>query len=279
MKIRILAAAIGIAIMIPILLLSDTILLPILTALFAVVGSYEISAAVGAKGKIYFLIPSFLYAAAVPFLTADFVYRGAVNYLAAVAAITFLYVIVMLAVTVFANGKEVFSSASQIILGTVYVTVGFAALSLLRNFENGGYLYVMPLIGAWITDAGAYFVGFFLGKHKLSPAISPKKTIEGSIGGLLFGTASFVIYGLILQLAYGVAPNYVMLAVAGLIVSVISQIGDLAASLIKREHGVKDFGNLMPGHGGILDRFDSVIAVAPLIVMSCLLPQNFSFFF
>ena len=279
MKTRILAAAVGILIMIPIILLSDTILLPILMSLFAVVGCYEIVSAVGAKRKVYFLIPSFLYAAAIPFLTADFIYRGAIFYFATVAALTFLYIILMFAVMVLTNGKEVFSHAAEIILGTVYVTVGFAAIALLRNFDEAGYLYLLPIIGAWITDAGAYFVGFFLGKHKLAPVISPKKTVEGSIGGIVFGSASFAVYGLILQLAFGAVPNYVMLAVAGLIVSVISQIGDLSASLIKREHGVKDFGNLMPGHGGVLDRFDSVIAVAPLLVMTCLLPTNFSFFF
>ena len=279
MKTRLLAAAILLPIMIPVMLFSDTILLPILMSLFAIVGCYEMILAVGAKRKIYFLLPSLLYAAVIPFLTADFLYRDAVYYFAIVAAVTFLYIILMFSVLVLMNGKEVFSHAAQIILGTVYVTVGFAAIALLRKFDEAGYLYLLPIIGPWITDAGAYFVGFFLGKHKLAPAISPKKTIEGSIGGIVFGTASFLVYGLILQLAFGAVPNYVMLAVAGLIASVISQIGDLSASLIKREHDVKDFGNLIPGHGGVIDRFDSVIIVAPLLVMTCLLPTNFSFFF
>ena len=134
----------------------------------------------------------------------------------------------------------------------------------------------MPFIGAWVSDTFAYFTGRLLGRHKLAPAISPKKTVEGSIGGIVFAVAVFAAYGLILA-SRGFSPNYLALCLAGLFVSILSQIGDLALSLIKREYGVKDYGKLFPGHGGVLDRFDSVIATAPIILILSLF-EGFALF-
>ncbi len=279
MKTRIITAVVALLLMVPVLIFSDTLLLPIAVALFTALAAWEVTSTVGARKKWYYLIPSVLYAVIIPMLTADFWYRGISFFLVLLVCVTFLYMVAVFAATVFANGREVFSTAAQLIVGTVYATVGLSSIALLRSFPNGAFLYLLPLIGAWLTDIGAYFVGVFLGKHKLCPAISPKKTIEGSIGGLVFGALSFAIYGLVLQLAFEMSPNYWMLVCTGLAVSLVSQIGDLRAWLLKREHEVKDFGNLFPGHGGVMDRFDSVIIVAPLLVILSLLPQNFSFFF
>ncbi len=279
MKIRIITAIVATVLMIPVLIFSDTVLLPIAVSFFTTIAAFEISSTVGARKKWYYVVPSMLYAAVIPLLTCEFVYRGVLSYFLWLVCFSFLYMLLVFAATVFANGKEVFSTAAELIIGTVYATTGLASIALLRVFPSGGYLYLLPLIGAWMTDIGAYFVGVFLGKHKLCPAISPKKTIEGSVGGLVFGAISYAVYGLILQLAFDVTPNYWMLIGTGFVVSLASQIGDLTASLLKREHNVKDYGNLFPGHGGVMDRFDSVIIVAPLLVVICLLPQNFSFFF
>ena len=120
-------------------------------------------------------------------------------------------------------------------------------------------------IGAFATDTFAYFTGVFFGKYKLCPEISPKKTIEGSVGGTVGCIALLMTYGLLLEKTFMVDVSYTKLAVLGVIVSPVSQIGDLTASIIKRKFGIKDYGNLFPGHGGILDRLDSVIAVAPLV--------------
>ena len=116
---------------------------------------------------------------------------------------------------------------------------------------------------------GAYFSGVTLGKHKLCPAISPKKTIEGSIGGIIFCIIGCVAYRLILASFHDNLPPVWIFAVLGFVVSIVSQIGDLMFSLIKRRYGLKDYGILFPGHGGVLDRFDSVIATAPLILIVC----------
>ena len=125
----------------------------------------------------------------------------------------------------------------------------------------------MVFLGAWICDTFAYFTGVLIGKHKLIPEISPKKTIEGSIGGIIFTIIGFIVYGLIMNSFFEAQLSYVYLAILGLALSVVSQVGDLIASAIKRQYSIKDFGNIFPGHGGVLDRFDSVMLSAPVLLM------------
>ena len=116
-----------------------------------------------------------------------------------------------------------------------------------------------------MTDTFAYFSGYFFGKHKLCPEISPKKTVEGSIGGSLWSVGIVLVYGLLVDKQFGVEINYIKLGVLGVLIAIVSQIGDLTASVIKRKYGVKDYGTIFPGHGGVLDRLDSIIATAPLV--------------
>ena len=118
-----------------------------------------------------------------------------------------------------------------------------------------------------MTDIFAYFCGLAFGKHKLIPDVSPKKTVEGSIGGIIFCAIGYIVYGIIVSRVFDVEMNIFALGIFGLIISVVAQIGDLSASLIKREFGVKDYGSLFPGHGGVLDRFDSVIAVSCVLMI------------
>jgi phosphatidate cytidylyltransferase len=122
-----------------------------------------------------------------------------------------------------------------------------------------------------MTDIFAYFTGRFLGKHKLIPAVSPKKTVEGAIGGIVFCVGSVALYGFILERFFisGRNANYVVLAISAVFMSVVSQVGDLIMSVIKRHYGIKDYGKLLPGHGGILDRFDSVMAVSIMLAFIC----------
>ena len=157
----------------------------------------------------------------------------------------------------------------KFLLAMLYVGLSFAALSMVR--ELGIVVLIYLLILAMATDMFAYFIGIKYGKRRLAPKISPKKSIEGAIGGSFFG----VLLGTIFALNYNVFPyqsTLVVLMVAlftGLFVSMIAQIGDLVASSFKREHDIKDFSQLLPGHGGILDRFDSssFAAIALMIVM------------
>ena len=136
----------------------------------------------------------------------------------------------------------------------------------------GNFYVWLVFAGAFLTDTCAYFVGCLLGRHKLCPTISPKKTIEGAIGGLFGGGLAFVVYGVIANSLFGqylggARFSLLWLFLLGLIAAVASEIGDLVASSLKRQFNIKDFGNIFPGHGGMLDRCDSIILVAPIIFL------------
>ena len=141
----------------------------------------------------------------------------------------------------------------------LYVVLFMYFMIMLNNTNNKKYIWLVYII-AFGTDTFAYFTGVFLGKHKLCPTISPKKTVEGAIGGILGCTILTIFYFKIVGI-----NNILYIIIFSVFVSIFSMIGDLLASKIKREYGVKDFGNFLPGHGGILDRFDSLLFVAPVV--------------
>ncbi len=147
--------------------------------------------------------------------------------------------------------------------GFLYIPFMISFLYLLRIRKNGFVEILLVIIASWICDTFAYFTGMAFGKHKLAPVLSPKKSVEGAVGGTLF---SMLFGGILACLTQGGIGIYVTVAGAG---AVVSQFGDLFASGIKRNQGIKDYGNLIPGHGGILDRFDSVIITAPVIYILC----------
>ncbi|MDY5647708.1 MAG: phosphatidate cytidylyltransferase [Lachnospiraceae bacterium] len=147
-----------------------------------------------------------------------------------------------------------------------YSTVLFSFIYLTRSLPGGIYLVWLIFISSWICDTCAYLTGMALGKHKLAPVLSPKKSVEGAVGGVAGSALVGALFGRLLLVSVYGDPNMVWIcALIGAMGAVISQVGDLAASGIKRNHGIKDYGKLIPGHGGILDRFDSVIFTAPVI--------------
>ena len=153
---------------------------------------------------------------------------------------------------------------------TLLISVSLSCMILLRDFgkEYGCFFVLLALCIAWLSDTGAYFCGKFFGRNKLCPDISPKKTVEGFFGGVSVSVLSTLFAAAVFDLfifAGTVQINYVRITIMALIGSLISVLGDLCFSAIKRKCGVKDFGSLMPGHGGILDRFDSVIFVIPYV--------------
>lgn len=148
----------------------------------------------------------------------------------------------------------------------IYAPVMLSFIFLTRQLAYGVYLVWMIFISSWISDTCAYLVGIMLGKHKLCPRLSPKKSIEGSIGGILGAAIVGALFGFfLLDKKLGGYQFGITLFIIGAIGSAISQVGDLAASAIKRNHNIKDYGKLIPGHGGIMDRFDSVIFTAPMV--------------
>ena len=151
-------------------------------------------------------------------------------------------------------------------LGLFYVSIMLSYLYQVRILNDGAWLIWLIFIGAWGSDTCAYCVGILIGKHKVTPKLSPKKSLEGCIGGVVGASLIGFIYATIIRdNITGINNPQLMFAVVGAASSVISQIGDLAASAIKRNHDIKDYGRLIPGHGGILDRFDSIIFTAPIV--------------
>ena len=171
--------------------------------------------------------------------------------------------------SLFSHGTLAPESAALAVTMLLYITASFSSIVLLRHMEFGQYTMYLVFIGAWITDIFAYFCGMLCGKHKLLPDVSPKKTVEGALGGVLFCAGAYVLYAFVLSRCVGVRPAYLAFAGIGVIVSVLSQMGDLLMSLIKRRFGIKDYGKIFPGHGGVLDRFDSVLATAPFCFILC----------
>lgn len=270
MKVRILTS-IGIAVFgLPILFLSEYLIYPMAVALLSLAAMYEMSALTGFRNKPAICIPTYLIAVAMP-IGAYFTDANSFDYLTACGGLLFLFLLYCHAYAVLKRGKVKFSDVASHFTTFLYISVSFTSLSLVRYIDNGVYIFALVFVACWVCDVFAYFVGRAIGKHKLIVEISPKKTVEGSIGGIVFTTLAFALYGFIITLLDGPEPSYIILLVMGLVLSVIAQFGDLICSLIKREHGVKDYGNIFPGHGGVLDRFDSILAVAPVLYVFCVL--------
>lgn len=163
------------------------------------------------------------------------------------------------------GGMEIsFEKVAVTFTAGIILPLLFGSIVRIHSGTYGRYLVFVPFVLAFLSDTGAYFAGYFFGKHKLAPVISPKKTIEGVVGGVFATILGMLIYCLVLQLAFDFECNYVFAALYGLVGSLAAVFGDLCFSVIKRQTGIKDYGNLIPGHGGILDRFDSMMIVGPL---------------
>lgn len=154
--------------------------------------------------------------------------------------------------------------AAMTFLGIFYVAMPISFLYRIRMLDNGIFIFILLFVCSWISDTCAYFVGSAIGKHKMAPVLSPKKSVEGAIGGVAGSAIIGAIYGLVLGNFIN-KPVAIPFAIICGIGAVISIFGDLAASAIKRNYDVKDYGRIIPGHGGILDRFDSMIFVAPIV--------------
>ena len=146
--------------------------------------------------------------------------------------------------------------------GICYITLMLMFLSIIRGLNNGKFLIWYVFLASWLTDVFAYLTGKAVGKHHFTD-ISPNKTIEGCIGGTLGATILIVIYTILLNKFAGFEINVIIAGLVGILLSIIGQIGDLSASCIKRHVGIKDYSDLIPGHGGMVDRLDSVIFIAP----------------
>ena len=175
------------------------------------------------------------------------------------------YLLLLMAVYVFSFPKYRAEQVLYAFFGLFYVGLMLSYIYQVRILPNGAYLVWLIFIGSWGSDTSAYCAGLLLGKHKAAPILSPKKTWEGCIGGVIGAALLSVLYGMVMNGIFDHNASIALYALIGACAAVISQVGDLAASALKRNNDIKDYGNLIPGHGGVLDRFDSVIFVAPVV--------------
>ena len=265
---RTITAVVAIAIFIPVCVFSKYLIVwQLAMTVLSVLSAYEMTKCVGASKHLSLLIPAYAVSVLAPMAVVhvpDLYFW--------VFALYVGYMIWTFAADVFSRGKIDFEISAASFMGVFYTSASFMCLTLLRGF--GSYRYLLVFIGPWVSDTFAYLVGRAIGKHKLIPEVSPKKTVEGAVGGVVFAALAFMLYGWIVKrfFAPSLSVNVLMMALSGVVVAVISQIGDLAMSVIKRRYGVKDYGFIFPGHGGVLDRFDSVLLTAPVLVMLSQIP-------
>lgn len=263
LKMRVITAAVGIPIIILILLAPKQVIAAVVMTV-SCIGLYEYYKAVGLSNHKSLCIMGYL-AAIVISVGAEFSVGSSL-------ALVYLYVAALFVLMLFSRRSIGVVHLSLLLFGLIYIPYFMSHIVYIRSMEYGRFYIWLVFIGAFLTDTCAYFVGCRFGKHKLCPTISPKKTVEGAAAGVIGGGLAFVVYGVIVNLFFsgflgGKHFSLVLLFVLGIIAAVVSEVGDLAASAIKRQFSIKDFGNVLPGHGGILDRCDSIIFVAPTIFL------------
>ena len=182
--------------------------------------------------------------------------------------IAVLYLLGAFGVLVYLHQKLTFSSFTYAVCGSMLITFGMSAIPLAaNNHASSSFFFVLIFLLPWMADGGGYFIGSKFGKRKLCPKISPKKTVEGALGGLVFCLISALLMGIIFQLIIrDYRINFFAIILLALLDSAVSILGDLSFSLIKRHLSIKDYGSFFPGHGGVLDRFDSIIFTAPVVI-------------
>lgn len=270
MKTRIISALIGVPLLCVALYFNNTILWNIAVALIAVVAVYELLRNTKYIGETSLLLICLIYTALVPF--------SHTKYLKPYATLFMMLFVAALLIVLFMKHETLpFTKIAVCFTGTVFVSHALSSLVFLRDMQTddrkfgiGLYLIILAFICAWISDAGAYFIGRAFGRHKLAPHISPKKTVEGAIGGVVFCVIfsiafTYVYFDILRGQGTNVEINLLDLVIVSFVASLVGIVGDLTASIIKRQTGIKDFGNIIPGHGGAMDRFDSIMMIAPFL--------------
>ena len=262
---RILVAVIFVPILFVVMVFLPPVVWTVLVALIAAMAAYELLRATG-EGAVS--LPMKVISIAAAALIPIGCWQGEGTVVIAVAAFAVLACSFWCAIRAYdENGGGI--RLYHVLLtgfGGVLISAGLSSLVVLKCMENGKYLVLFAVLLTFITDGGAYFAGVFLGKHRGITKVSPNKSLEGYIGGLITGVVFAAVYGAVISAITDEPVNYVVLLLCGLVGALFTELGDLSFSLIKRQYGVKDYGNLLPGHGGMLDRFDSMIFCGPVVL-------------
>ena len=267
MLVRILAAAVGLPLLLAVVLLLPPIGTAVLFALACMVAAYEMLWRTGILQHKRIVAYTALMAAAVvmwSWLRACAVVSERALWLSMLLGL-FLFACLLFTELLAAHTELKFTALCVALFSGVVYPFLIGALVRLRGMESGKYYILVAFLISMVADSGAYFVGKACGKHKLAPVVSPKKTVEGAVGGVVVNILGMMLYTLILNKCFGFTQiNYFYAAIYGVVGALGSMLGDLTLSVVKRQVGIKDYGNLIPGHGGILDRFDSTMICAPI---------------
>ena len=261
MKTRIIVAAVAIPILVLIIFFAPLWALGIVVGGIAACSAWEFLRCVEVDLRRRMQVIAAVAAFCIPFFSS--LYPAAKVY-ETVLFLLFAYLFCELMLTFRKEKTMDFETVPVVLLGAGIMPILISAIVRLGLREHGSVYVLLPFVAAFSCDSGAYFVGCAVGKHKLAPHLSPNKTVEGSLGGFLAAIVLMLVYGLVLKAAK-FEINFAVMAVYGFLGGLACQLGDLSFSAVKRLCGVKDYGNLIPGHGGMLDRFDSMFWTAALI--------------
>lgn len=262
-------AVVGLLLAAVILFFSNTIVLNITVAILSVLAVWELFKAVSLTRHKFLTAFSLLCAVLIPFIKVA-------NYKNALLLGSYLYILVAFCALIKNHATLKAEYVGFAFLVTIFLPLAFSTLIYIRDvygFAVGMFYLLYGLVAAWMADIGGLFAGMFFGKRKLAPNISPKKTVEGAIGGLLLAFVSVLLFSFLFEkfapqvFGGSYSINYLAVILSSPLFTVVSILGDLSASVIKRQHDVKDYGNIMPGHGGVMDRFDSALFVFPLLYL------------
>lgn len=251
MKTRIITAIIGLIIVLPIIIYGRLPFI-VIAYLLALIGLFELIRMYKPKGIFTYLLFSILFLVALIYPSSTITFFDLILDKGDIFLLLGLF---LLSLTVFTKNKFNFNDAGFLLITTMYIGLSFFYLIEVRSAGLNYLLFILFVI--WSTDSGAYFFGKAFGKRKLWPEISPNKTIGGALGGVLMA----MVVGIIFQVVYPFDFSLVVIILYALLISVVGQVGDLVASGFKRHYDIKDAGSLFPGHGGVLDRLDSLIFV------------------
>ena len=251
-------AAIAIPLLLVVLMVLDKTIAAVVWGLVMAIATYELIYGTGLIREPRLVI----YSCVMAFSVTIWSYFGAVH--AYFLLLVMVFLIVLYAEMMASHVKITFDKLALCVMGGLIVPFLLSSVIRILALKVGRYVILIPFVIAFGSDSGAYFAGMFFGRHKLAPVISQHKTIEGVIGGVIVSIVAMVIYAMILQFSR-FDVNYINAILYGILGSIIGSFGDLCFSVVKRQTGIKDYGNIIPGHGGILDRFDSMMLVGPLI--------------
>ncbi len=287
MKTRIITSIVAILLFIPFCIFSGSpiFMFLIFSGVISLVGVYEILKCTSLHKNIVASLLSYGTALAATLLTRLGT-KDTEEYYLIMSFIYFALLFLMLVNATFSKGKIAVVDSCVATVMTIYISFSMSSILLLRDLTAEGgevgslgkKLYLLVFLFAWMPDIGGYFFGRFFGKHKLIPDVSPKKTVEGFFGGIVSAFLSAIVYGFIIGLRLADWSTFLVLSVMAALSATVSVAGDLLASLVKRHYGIKDYGFVFPGHGGVLDRFDSVIAVAPFLYILCYFANSLGLF-